>query len=330
MAARGLRSSSNFRLAVVLLLAVSTAHRVEARSAHVVSHVASHVVHEPLLAVRQAGAPSSVVADSLAPTTTELTEEFDDDDDGGAAVAGAGNASPGGVGGADEEDEASPVEEQEEEASSTTTAASSTREPSVAPTRPSLSNAYPPVRVSTPKVENEPPVHTSPSTTRSTTTTTTTTSTTTTRRPTTTTPTTTTTTTRRATTAAALVPPAAAPARPRRPPTTYSVPTQSRSDDSACPRREDIHPCQCIELPSKIPGDVETVATCKNIRNHQVLSDALKGFQHHRINFFVLDSCKLPPFPNGLFHNVDVEWMEVLNSTVQFQKNFFTCSKDCL
>uniref|UniRef100_A0A224YQH6 Uncharacterized protein n=1 Tax=Rhipicephalus zambeziensis TaxID=60191 RepID=A0A224YQH6_9ACAR len=338
MAARGLRSSSNFRLAVLLLLAVSTAHRVEARSAHVVSHVASHVVHEPLLAARQAAAPSSAVADSLAPTTTELTEEFDDDDDGGAAIAGAANASPGGVGGAandaDEEEEASPVEEEEEdeEASSTTTAASSTRESSAAPTRPSLSNAYPPVRVSTPKVETEPPVHTSPSTTRSTTTTTTTTSTTTTttRRPTTTPPTTTTTTTRRATTAAALVPPAAAPVRPRRPMTTYSVPTQSRSDNSACPRREDIHPCQCIELPSKIPGDVETVATCKNIRNHQVLSDALKGFQHHRINFFVLDSCKLPPFPNGLFHNVDVEWMEVLNSTVQFQKNFFTCSKDCL
>ncbi|KAH7939373.1 uncharacterized protein LOC119402201 [Rhipicephalus sanguineus] len=324
MAPRGLRRSSfSFPLAaaVVLFLALSTAHRVEARSAHVVSHVASHVVHEPLVAARQAGAPTSAAADSLAPTTTELTEEFDDDDDGGAAVAVGANASEGGAGGAaddaDEEGEASPTEE----------GAASTDEPTAAPTRPSLSNAYPPVRASTPKVETELPVLTSPSTTSSTTTTTTTT--TTTRRPTTTTPTTTTT-TRRATTAAAVAPPAAAPARPRRPPTTYSAPTQSRSDDSACPRREDIHPCQCIELPSKIPGDVETVATCKNIRNHQVLSDALKGFQHYRINFFVLDSCKLPPFPNGLFHNVDVEWMEVLNSTVQFQKNFFTCSKDCL
>lgn len=319
MAPRGLRRSSfSFPLAaaVVLFLTVSTAHHVEARSAH----VASHVVHEPLLAARQAGAPTSAAADSLAPTTTELTEEYDDDDDGGAAVAVGANASVGGVGGAagdaDEEDEASATEEE----------AASTDEPTAAPTRPSLSNAYPPVRASTPKVETELPVLTSPSTTRSTTTTTTTT--TTTRRPTITTPTTTT--TRRTTTAAAVPPPAAAPARPRRPPTTYSAPTQSRSDDSACPRREDIHPCQCIELPSKIPGDVETVATCKNIRNHQVLSDALKGFQHHRINFFVLDSCKLPPFPNGLFHNVDVEWMEVLNSTVQFQKNFFACSKDCL
>lgn len=328
MAARGLRSSSNIILAIVVLLAVSTVHRGEARTAH----VASHVVHEPLLAARQAGAPSLAAADLLAPTTTELTEEYDDDDDGGTAVAAGVNARPGSVGGAaedaNEDADESPVEE--EEASSTTTTASSTHEPSAAPTRPSLSNAYPPVRVSTPKVETAPLAPTSPSTTRSTTTTTTTTSTTTTttRRPT-TTPTTTTT-TRRATTVAAVVSSAVAPARPRRPPTTYSVPTESRSDDSACPRREDIHPCQCIELPSKIPGDVETVATCKNIRNHQVLSDALKGFQHHRINFFVLDSCKLPPFPNGLFHNVDVEWMEVLNSTVQFQKNFFTCSKDCL
>lgn len=115
----------------------------------------------------------------------------------------------------------------------------------------------------------------------------------------------------------------------KHPPATYAVPG-SGSQAPACPRREDVHPCQCIEIPSKIPGDVETVAMCKNIRNHQVLRDALKGFQNHRINFFVLDSCKLPPFPNGLLHNVQVEWMEILNSTVQFQKDFFGCSKGCL
>lgn len=326
MASCGLRSTIDFRwaaAAMVVLLAMSTAFRVEARSAH----VTSHVVREPLVAVQQAGAPSLVVADSLSPTTTELTAEEYDDDEGVVVAGGVADANH------DQGEAASSTEDGSSSSSPTTT--DSAEEPSPAPTRPSLSNAYPPVRVSTPKSEPEPPVATSPSTTRSTTTTTattsTTTTTTTTRRPTATTPPTTTTTTRRATTVAAVVPhAAAAPARPRRPPTTYSAPTESRSDDSACPRREDIHPCQCIELPSKIPGDVETVATCKNIRNQQVLSDALKGFQRYRINFFVLDSCKLPPFPNGLFHNVDIEWMEILNSTVQFEKNFFSCSKDCL
>lgn len=305
MASREFRGRFDLRLAAILvvLLVASVASRVAARSAR----VTSHVVREPLVAARQ------TVADS--PTTTELTEEYDDDD--GDVVAG-------GAGEVDDDGDEVPSSTEDGISSSTTAESPGT---SAAPTRPSLSNAHPPVRVSTPRAETEPPAPTSPSTT-STTTTRTTTTTTTTRRPTTTTPTTTTT-TGRATTAAAPLPPAV-PARPRLPPTTYSAPTQSRSDDSACPRREDIHPCQCIELPSKIPGDVETVATCKNIRNHQVLSDALKGFQHYRINFFVLDSCKLPPFPNGLFHNVDVEWMEVLNSTVQFQKNFFACSKDCL
>ncbi|KAK8772219.1 hypothetical protein V5799_024537 [Amblyomma americanum] len=177
---------------------------------------------------------------------------------------------------------------------------SSTSYETVAPTiRPTLSNASPPNHVTRPKTVTVPPV---PITT-----------------------TTMTTTTRR--------PPTLAPApaaRPKGSPLTTFLAEGPQSDDLACPRREDIHPCQCIEIPSRIPGDVETVATCKNIRNHQVLSDALKGFQHYRINFFVLDSCKLPPFPNGLFHNVNVEWMEVLNSTVQFQRNFFTCSKDCL
>lgn len=178
-----------------------------------------------------------------------------------------------------------------------------------APPQPSISNVAPPQRVT------NKPERRFPSTTSTTTTTTTSTA----------APMTTTTTTRRS-----------RPTSPRAtvPPAVYGAPTGDRSDDrgedSACPRREDIHPCQCLEIPSKIPGDVETVATCKNIRNQQVLSDALKGFQRHKINFFVLDSCKLPPFPNGLFHNVDIEWMEVLNSTVQFQKEFFGCSKGCL
>ncbi|KAL1443652.1 hypothetical protein MTO96_045904 [Rhipicephalus appendiculatus] len=282
MAARGLRSSSNFRLAVVLLLAVSTAHQVEARSAH----VASHVVHEPLFAVRQAGAPSSAVADSLAPTTTELTEEFDDDDDGGAAVAA--NASPGGVGGAandaDEEDEASPVEEQEEEASSTTTAPS-TREASVAPTRPSLSNAYPPVRVSTPKVETEPPrwclllLH------------------------------------RRDQGG-----PRRRIRRPHSPgrttPRARVVRTSTRASALNCPAR--------FPATSRRSPRARTSVTTRCSAMHSRVSNITGSTS----SCSTAASC--PPSPNGLFHNVDVEWMEVLNSTVQFQKNFFTCSKDCL
>lgn len=73
------------------------------------------------------------------------------------------------------------------------------------------------------------------------------------------------------------------------------------------------------------PDLMETVAFCKNIINTEVLTEALKGFQGnnlghcvdadddniilpsvcsivsrpgHRINYFVLDGCKLPPFPN--------------------------------
>lgn len=200
----------------------------------------------------------------------------------------------------DEEDDTG----RDEEPTSTEDETSASLETPAAP-QPSISNAAPPQRVS------NKPERQFPSTTTSTTTTTTTTA-----AP--------TTTTRRV-----------RPTTSRAPPATYGAPTGDRSDDrggedSACPRREDIHPCQCLEIPSKIPGDIETVATCKNIRNQQVLSDALKGFQRHKINFFVLDSCKLPPFPNGLFHNIDVEWMEVLNSTVQFQKEFFACSKGCL
>ncbi|GBN54954.1 hypothetical protein AVEN_19997-1 [Araneus ventricosus] len=100
-----------------------------------------------------------------------------------------------------------------------------------------------------------------------------------------------------------------------------------------CPRREDIHPCECLEIPKSDSASgeagVETVAFCKTIRNTQVLQNAMKGMQGHIIDFMVLDSCKLPPFPNGLFFNVGIKWMEILNSTVQLKQNFFECASNC-
>lgn len=99
-----------------------------------------------------------------------------------------------------------------------------------------------------------------------------------------------------------------------------------------CPRREDIHPCECLEIPKLIaegPDEIETVVFCKTIRNSQVLQNAMKGMQGHIIDFMVLDSCKLPPFPNGLFFNIGIKWMEILNSTVQFKTNFFQCANNC-
>ena len=67
---------------------------------------------------------------------------------------------------------------------------------------------------------------------------------------------------------------------------------------------------------------VEVVAYCRNIQNPQVLRSAIKGFRGHLVNYFVIDSCKVPPFPNDLFHGVDVRWLEMSNTTVQFHNNF--------
>lgn len=99
-----------------------------------------------------------------------------------------------------------------------------------------------------------------------------------------------------------------------------------------CPRREDIHPCECLEIPKiseVLKDEIETVVFCKTIRNSQVLQNAMKGMQGHIVDFMVLDSCKLPPFPNGLFFNIGIKWMEILNSTVQFKTNFFQCANNC-
>lgn len=68
--------------------------------------------------------------------------------------------------------------------------------------------------------------------------------------------------------------------------------------------------------------NVEVVVYCRNIQNPQVLRDAIKGFRGHQISYFVIDSCKVPSFPNDLFTNIDVRWLEMSNTTVQFHNNF--------
>lgn len=67
---------------------------------------------------------------------------------------------------------------------------------------------------------------------------------------------------------------------------------------------------------------VEILAYCKNIQNPQVLRDAIKGFRGHQVNYFVIDNCRLPPFPNDMFDGMDVKWLEMSNSTVQFHNNY--------
>lgn len=66
----------------------------------------------------------------------------------------------------------------------------------------------------------------------------------------------------------------------------------------------------------------EVVAYCRNIQNPQVLRSAIKGFRGHQVTYFVIDSCKVPAFPNDLFQGIDVRWLEMTNSTVQFHNNF--------
>ncbi|KAH9418416.1 hypothetical protein DERP_011278 [Dermatophagoides pteronyssinus] len=130
-----------------------------------------------------------------------------------------------------------------------------------------------------------------------------------------------------------------------------------------CPKQHFIHPCDCLELDKRAemyddgsggggdgddditvngtptfemieedpihPDLIETVVLCKNIRNAQVLTEAIRGFQGHRVNYMVLDGCKLPPFPNNLFKGIHIVWMEILNSTMQFHDNFFQNLRHC-
>jgi len=114
-----------------------------------------------------------------------------------------------------------------------------------------------------------------------------------------------------------------------------------------CPNQHLIHPCRCklidlrnsedehnlTELVDSVgphtPRDlIETVVHCTNIHHRDVMREAIRGFRGHRVNFLIIDSCHLPPFPNNWFAGIDIKWMELLNMSVQFSDNFqFASSK---
>ena len=121
-----------------------------------------------------------------------------------------------------------------------------------------------------------------------------------------------------------------------------------------CPRSSDIYPCDCLELEKGSgnefensdslndtlsddyyseevhPDIIETVVFCKHIYHKTILMNALKSFKGYRINYLVLDSCELPPFPTNIFSQINVQWMEIVNSTIQFRETFFECGGSCL
>ncbi|RWS05783.1 hypothetical protein B4U79_09360 [Dinothrombium tinctorium] len=132
-----------------------------------------------------------------------------------------------------------------------------------------------------------------------------------------------------------------------------------------CPRAADIHPCTCYEIVKGMetefveeetvsqngsnvteveivfkeeisrakqphPDTIETVVFCRNIDNLQVLTEALKGFNGHRVDHFVLDGCKLPPFPTKLFKKINILWMEIVNTNIVLKQSFLNCATDCL
>uniref|UniRef100_T1JTN7 Uncharacterized protein n=1 Tax=Tetranychus urticae TaxID=32264 RepID=T1JTN7_TETUR len=78
------------------------------------------------------------------------------------------------------------------------------------------------------------------------------------------------------------------------------------------------------------PDIIETVVFCKHIYSREQLMESMKAFKGHRINYLVIDSCSIPPFPTNIFNQINILWMEVLNSTVQFRETFFECGAACL
>lgn len=118
-----------------------------------------------------------------------------------------------------------------------------------------------------------------------------------------------------------------------------------------CPAADKIYPCDCLELQKGLesefydnesialedevpiephPDIIETVVFCKNIHDKKALVTSVQAFKGHRINYLVIDSCSLPSFPNSLFKEINILWMEILNSTVQFREQFFECASNCL
>lgn len=117
----------------------------------------------------------------------------------------------------------------------------------------------------------------------------------------------------------------------------------------------DITPCDCLELEKGSgnefedelinnatlsddyevnyevhPDIIETVVFCKHISHRSTLINALKSFKGYRISYLVIDSCELPPFPTNIFNQINIQWMEIVNSTIQFKESFFECGGSCL
>ncbi|GBN54952.1 hypothetical protein AVEN_19995-1 [Araneus ventricosus] len=101
----------------------------------------------------------------------------------------------------------------------------------------------------------------------------------------------------------------------------------------SCPRREDIHPCECQELlkTESTLGEFgkETFVSCRSIQNSEVMEEAINYMKGHMIDFMIVDNCKLPLFHNGLFFKVGVKRIEILNSTVELRNNLFECASKC-
>lgn len=119
-----------------------------------------------------------------------------------------------------------------------------------------------------------------------------------------------------------------------------------------CPGMDKIKPCDCLEIQKGLSSDdyvnesfnesiddipieshpdiIETVVFCKHIYDVKSLIQSISSFKGHRINYLVIDSCNLPSFPNNLFKEINVLWMEILNSTIQFREQFFDCASNCL
>lgn len=70
----------------------------------------------------------------------------------------------------------------------------------------------------------------------------------------------------------------------------------------------------------------ETIGHCSNIHHSKVLHEAIGGFRGYHLDAFIIDSCIVPPFPNHLFSGLSVDWMEVINSPLQFAHAFFSHS----
>ncbi|XP_003743218.1 proteoglycan 4 [Galendromus occidentalis] len=96
-----------------------------------------------------------------------------------------------------------------------------------------------------------------------------------------------------------------------------------------CPSKEDIHPCTCVTHEDDYDDQIETVATCRGIKHSATLIEALRGFRGHHLTYLIIDNSDLPPFPNNILHRIQVDWMEVLNTPVQFKREYLQCSIKC-